>query len=438
MTLSFVDWLPKQRWYAGRTRVLVEAGPAAVTRLADDLDLMFVRAHYEDGGSELYQVAVGWDAPPEPEYHAVATIGESHGRIGYDALYSETTSRQLLALLQAGKAVGEVSFHPGKGVQLPLDTPARVAEGEQSNTSVIFDSSAVLKLFRRLVPGINPEAELGWVLSDAGSPYVPRLLGTIEGVDVSGEPLVLAMVTEFAANSAVGWSMALASVRDLFAEADLYPDEVGGDFASESFRIGETVAAVHATLATELGSRPGPAPVSEMLDRLDEASDVVPEVAALASDLHEILTAAQGELTLQRIHGDLHLGQMLRTPYQWLLIDFEGEPGQTSAQRRRADSPMRDIAGVLRSFDYAGHQLLVDEPTDSQLFYRAAEWAQRNRDSFCEGYASVSGMDPREHADLLRAYELDKAIYEVAYEARHRPGWLWIPLRSIERMASVD
>jgi maltokinase len=438
VTLPFLDWLPKQRWYAGRTRTLAQTELIQVTALAENLELMFVRAHYTDGGSDVYQVAVAWDDPPEPEFTGIATIGDSDGRIGYDALYTDRAARTLLRLIQAGEQVGEVSFHRGKDATLPVDTPSRVAEGEQSNTSVIFDSSAVLKLFRRVVPGMNPELELGQVLSEAGSPYVPQVLGSIQGVDPSGEPLVLAMVTQFAANSAVGWQMALASVRDLYAEADLHPDEVGGDFAAESFRIGETVAAVHATLAAELGAQPGRVPVPEMIGRLGEAAGLVAEVAAFSPELHRIFADAQQEVTVQRVHGDLHLGQMLRTPYQWLLIDFEGEPGQSSADRRRPDSPLRDVAGVLRSFDYAGHQLLVDEPPDSQLFYRAAEWSRRNREAFCDGYASVAGFDPREHETVLRAYELDKAVYEAAYEAKHRPGWLWIPLRSIERMLGVE
>ncbi len=297
MTLSFVDWLPKQRWYAGRTRTLLQAEQVKVAHLSDDLDLMFIRAHYDDGGTDLYQVAVAWDAPPPQEFSGIATIGDSDGRIGYDALYTERMATQLLANIQSNADLEGITFRTSEGVQLPLDAPSRVAEGEQSNTSVIFDSSAVLKMFRRLVPGINPEVELGRVLSQAGSPYVPRVLASVEGIDASGEPIALALVTEFATNSAVGWSMALASVRDLFAEADLHPDEVGGDFATESYRIGETVAAVHATLANELGAEPGKVPITEMMSRLGEAAGMVAEVSAVAPELHALLVAGDQPVT---------------------------------------------------------------------------------------------------------------------------------------------
>jgi len=219
MTLPYAEWLPHQRWYAGRGREIAELTEAR-TRIADDLDDVLLQVRYTNGTHERYQVILGWDRAPSDEFVGVARIGREDDRVAFDALYDQRSARELLDLVRKGGNAGGIQFEPEPDVEFVADPTTRVVDAEQSNSSVVYDAAAILKLFRRVVPGVNPDLELNRVLGRNGSPHSARLLGAVEAVDADGQPLSLATVTEFAPNAADGWAMATASARDLLAEVD--------------------------------------------------------------------------------------------------------------------------------------------------------------------------------------------------------------------------
>ncbi len=432
LTRVLTSWLPRQRWYAGQEP---PAGARAeVVATLQDGDPAVLLVVVEDGPAR-YQVPLSARAEPVADYeHAYVGAATVAGRRYhlYDAPHDPDANLVWLRLIAARARVGDVVFDGGVDEIDLVDLPARPLANEQSNTSINYGDRFMLKLYRRLSAAPNPDLEVARALAAVGSASVPAALGWFEGAGST-----LGLLQPFLKGATEGWTLALTSVRDLYAETDLHADEVGGDFAPESSRLGAVTAAVHADLARVFPTGTAdPAALQEQLrSRLAAAVLAVPELAPYADAIGSAYDGLPPH-AVQHVHGDLHLGQVLRTETGWMVTDFEGEPARSGPERRALTSPVRDVAGMLRSFDYAArHLLLTDHHGAPHLEYRAAEWADRNRAAFCAGYAEQAGVDPRQPAVLLRAFELDKAVYEAVYEARHRPHWLPIPLAGLARLS---
>ncbi|MGY1808074.1 hypothetical protein ACI8AF_11950 [Blastococcus sp. SYSU D00669] len=445
------DWMPAQRWFGGKGREWADVDETGffLEREHPVVSVHRMTVTYVDGGRETYLIPVSWHEHPTEELTSAfigAVTFEGREFYGYDAMRDRDATVPWLKHLVAASTVGPMHFHPAGVAYIPEGLPGDIVSGEQSNTSLIYGSEAILKLFRRLEPGLNPDVEVHDALRRTENVHIAPLLGYLEIDDPDpAKPAATAgMLQRFVPNASDGWRLATASVRDLYAEGDLHADEVGGDFAADSERLGAATASVHADMAKVLPTEPADeawfaALAEQMNARLDAAIEVVPQLAEHADGLRALYAAVAGTtepVVRQRVHGDLHLGQVLRTATGWILLDFEGEPARSLEERRQLDSPLRDVAGMLRSFDYAARHMLVEQPDDPQRAYRAQEWAERNRTAYCSGYSAASGLDPCGDSPLLRAFEADKAVYECVYEARNRPHWLMIPLHSLTRLTS--
>jgi maltokinase len=433
-------WLPGQRWFAGKGRPITGLAITADTTLvAGDPGLRhLILAVDQGGGTDSYQVFAGTRAklPSWLEHARIGPGGE--GVTAYDGLHDPELTRMLLAAMAAEDSVGPLRFARMPGSQIDTGLDSLVLTAEQSNTSLMFGEEAILKVFRRPSPGPNPDLEVPAALARLGSPHVAEPLGSI-ATTATREPTVLAVLSACLRAAVDGWSLAATSVRDLYASGTARAAEAGGDFAGEAHRLGEATAEVHRDLALAFGVEELPATAlrdlsAQMRSRLADAVRAVPELARYEAGLRTVfgeVATLDGPLEVQRIHGDYHLGQAMRTHSGWVLLDFEGEPATPLAQRRARLPALRDVAGMMRSLDYAARFQLAGHEDAGQIAAAARNWVERNQAAFCAGYAGAGGPDPGKHAILVRALTLDKAVYEVVYEARHRPSWVSIPLGSI-------
>jgi maltokinase len=455
-------FLDRTRWFGGkgrpyvvsdvRTLAVLPGGPPPVA-------IYLVELTYSDpeGGTELYQVPLSYYEHPEGRLdHAFVGWWEDPD-LGWVHAYDALHDREAMALWQrafdAAAGSGELEsgplvFRRLPGHDLDLKAHSTLFSGEQSNSSVAFGEDALMKVFRKVTPGVNPDIAVHEALTRAGSPHVAALYGWLEtgsGRDV----LQLALLQQFLRTASDGWDLALASVRALFADLSVHPHDSGGDFAGESARLGEALREVHETLREHFPHEQLPASAAAelsttMTDRLDAALGVVPELEEHTKGLRALFDEVSelDDLEVQKIHGDLHLGQTLRTSMGWKIVDFEGEPAKPLAERQLPDSPWRDVAGMLRSFDYAprvversltgGDQESADA---EQMSFRAEEWAERNKNHFL--YAYVGGEPTPAQQVLLNAYVADKAVYETVYETRNRPSWVGIPLQAVARIGAA-
>ena len=449
---AFRDWIVGQRWFGSKAREVAHIEVAECVPLLDEppvLSLALVEARFGEGTHETYQVPLGQRAASEgwDERVIVATDEVTI----YDALADPACGRELLHRMRSGSEVteeeGTLRFRwaESAGAGLGGTVDVRPVGVEQSNSSIVFGEALILKAFRRVEPGVNPELELLRFLSERGFPNIAALVGwyEYEGRFIDA---TLGILQEYVAGARDGWELALEQITT---------DPEG--FLARLRALGQVTGELHTVLGSD-NSTPEFAPdqpsqealslltadVDEQIERifldLPENEAVAP-IAGRGQDVREKLQAlshigAGGRVI--RTHGDYHLGQTMLADRGWVILDFEGEPARPLPERRLKRSPLRDVAGMLRSFSYvtAGAELLrgVEAP---------AGWEDLARDAFLEGYferVEPSLLPPGEAPtrQLLAVFELEKAVYELRYELNNRPDWVAIPVAGILRLLDQD
>jgi trehalose synthase-fused probable maltokinase len=424
---SLIEFITSQRWYGSKTRTVGSATVIDRARLRDGLELQLVEVRFETGTHETYQLLT--DGP------------------GFDALPDDAHARTLLNLMQAGETVqgGEGAIELASLGSVRDPQAARLIDGEQSNSSVVFDDAHILKVFRRVEAGINPELELLRFLTEAKFPNIAELSGWYAYVGPQMEA-TLGIMQRFVADGEDGWERALDAV-------------VAGDeaFLDTLRRLGEVTGRMHSALGSD-PSDPSFCPeetsgeslglltatVDEEIERVflslpDDVADLDP-IRGRGEEVRErlrLLTNIGGTGRVIRVHGDFHLGQTLWDGEDWVILDFEGEPARSLPERRRKRSPLRDVAGMLGSFGYAASAAEVLRDTQAP-----DDWEERAREEFLEGYRATvdRSLVPSGAAmdKLLKVFELEKAVYELRYELNNRPDWVRIPVLGLARMLEEE
>jgi maltokinase len=440
------EWVVAQRWFGSKAREVTSLGVLDMVPLRLEPRLLasvMVEARFAPGTHEVYQVPVAFR--PVEEGWSESVISETGGLTIYDALADPEEGQALLELMRANArlesehAVSE--FHWVEGTRDPGPSAVvRPMGAEQSNSSLVFDEALALKLYRRVEAGVNPELELLRFLTDRGFESVPALAGWYE---YSGRLMeaTLGVMQEFLPGARDGWELAL---EELGSEPEAFLERVRA--------LGEVTGRLHTALGSA-ASNPAFAPeepsseslalltatIDEEIERIfldvPEGESVEP-IAGRGEDVREqlrLLTHVGSPGKVIRTHGDYHLGQAIWNGESWVIFDFEGEPARSVVERRRKRSPLRDVAGMLRSFAYAASAAELErsvEPPEG--------WEERARDAFLGGY--VSEVDPNlipsgsSFDRLLAVFELEKAVYELRYELDNRPDWVRIPVAGVLRL----
>jgi maltokinase len=440
-------FISDRRWYGARQQVVAGASVVACVPISSDplLAITLVEVRFHGGTHELYHLMLGVRPANGPGETTVWALGDNDI---YEAFDAPEGSQALLANMRGSVTFGDesiIEFRSAVGADEfdPLPASPRAAGPDQSNTSIVFDDRMILKCYRRLEPGVNPEIEVLRFLDARDFAHTPALLGWFEH---RGAPLdaTLGMVQTFQAGAQDGWEFVTTALR-----------EGRGDAALPAIhQLGAATGELHAALASDHGD-PAFAPeevrpegLALMAASLDEVATEVfanlpddpalAQVAHRADDLRDRLQGVSKSTGLGRkirVHGDLHLGQALWDGTVWKLIDFEGEPTRPVNERRRKRSPLRDVAGLVRSLDYA-----VSSARLHAKVHVPDDWLGVARAALLDGYLPVvepTGLLPPMATtveEMLGLYELEKAVYELRYELSHRPSWVAIPAHAIDRL----